>query len=290
MNLGCPNRLKILLTIVVAVAVAATAPLASAASKRIVALTPFTANTLAGIGVKPVGVGQTLGGQKRLSRKLAGVRELPLSHPNGPNMEQLARLDPGLVLSSLTWRKGKRTIESLDIRVVESDPERVADVAPEIRRIGKVVGRRKQARKLAASVAAGIAKARKGIKSRPKVLVLLGVGRTPFAFLANSWGGDLVSKAGGSLLTAGLDEPGGFARISDEQVLAENPDVILAVPHANEEDIPGIVDYMRDNPVWKSTKAGQNDRIYISNDNSLLQAGTDTGRVIRTIRSRYLKN
>ena len=274
----------------VAVAVAVMAPLAQAAPKRIVALTPFTANTLVGIGVKPVGIGQTLGGQKRLSKKLDGVRTLPLSHPNGPNMEQLARLNPGLVLSSPTWRKGAPTMRSLDIKVVMSDPDRIAGVAPEIRKIGKVVGRRKQARKLAASVKADIAAARKGIKSRPKVLVLLGVGRTPFAFLENSWGGDLVSEAGGDLLTAGLDEPGGFARISDEQVLKEDPDVIIAVPHADEDDIPGITKYMRDNPIWKVTKAGQNDRIYISNDNSLLQASTDTGKVIRSVRSRFLKN
>jgi len=275
---------------VVGVAVALLAPVAEAAPKRIVALAPFTANTLAGIGVKPVGVGQMLGGQKRLSPKLDGVRALPLSHPNGPNMEQLARLSPQLVLSSPTWRKGAATMRALDIRVVESDPERVASVAPEIRRIGRLVGRAKQAKRLARKVTAGVEKARKRIEKRPKVLVLLGVGRTPFAFLSSSWGGDLITKAGGRLLTAGLDAKSGFARISDEQVLAEAPDVILAVPHANEEDIPGIVDYMRDNPVWKSTPAGENDRIYISADDSLLQAGTDVGRVIRSIRSRYLKN
>jgi iron complex transport system substrate-binding protein len=286
MRLGCP---KFFPAVVVLIALAV-APTAQAAPKRIVALTPFTANTLAGIGVKPVGIGQTLGGEKRLSPKLDGVRKLPLSHPNGPNMEQLARLNPGLVFSAPTWRKGAATMRSLDIRVVESDPKRVADVAPQIRRIGKVVGRRKQAGRLADKVTAGIKRATRGIESRPKVLVLLGVGRTPFAFLRNSWGGDLVAKAGGRLLTGGLSAPGGFARISDDVVLAENPDVILAVPHANEEDLDEIVEYMQDNPIWKSTDAGQNGRIYVSGDNSLLQAGTDTGRVIRSIRSRYLKN
>lgn len=266
------------------------APVALAVPKRIVALTPFTANALAGIGVEPVGVGQALGGEKRLSKRLAGVRALPLSHPNGPNMEQLARLDPGLVLSSPTWRRGAATMRSLDIEVVESDPERVADVAPEIRRIGRLVGRRRQARKLAAKVAADVAHARKRIRARPKVLMLLGVGRTPFAFLENSWGGDLVTRAGGELITSGLDASDGFARISDEQVLAEDPEVIVAVPHADEEDVPAIVEHMRDNPIWRSTQAGRDGRIFVSSDNSLLQAGTDVGKVIRMIRSRYLKN
>jgi iron complex transport system substrate-binding protein len=271
-------------------AVALLAPSAQAAPKRIVALTPFTANTLAGIGVEPVGIGQTLGGKDRLSPRLKGVRTLPLSHPNGPNMEQLARLNPGLVFSSRTWRKGAATMRELDIRVVESDPERVTDVVTQIRRIGRIAGRAKAARRLARKVTDGIARARRGIRERPKVLVLLGVGRTPFAFLPSSWGGDVVAKAGGRLLTAGLDADRGFARISDEQVLAEAPDVIVAVPHADEDDIPGIVEYMRENPVWKSTPAGENGRIHISQDNSLLQAGTDVGRVIRAVRTRYLKN
>lgn len=271
-----------------AIAAAAMAPAAEAAPKRIVALSPFTANTLVGVGVEPVGIGRTPNGRERFSRKLAGVRSLPLSHPSGPNMEQLARLRPRLVFSSPTWRKGHATMRELDVRVVESDPERVRDVAPEIRRIGRIVGRAKAAKRLAARVDRGIARARAGIDSRPKVLVLLGVGRTPFAFLPNSWGGDVVAKAGGRLLTAGLDASGGFARISDEQVLAEAPDVILAVPHADEDDIPGIADYMRDNPIWKSTPAGREGRIFVSNDDTLLQPGTDVGRVIRMVRSRYL--
>ena len=66
----------------------------AAPPKRIVALTPFAANTLVKLGVMPVGIGQTLGGQERFSPKLKGVEVLPLSHPNGPNLEQLASLDP----------------------------------------------------------------------------------------------------------------------------------------------------------------------------------------------------
>ena len=81
--------------------------MATAAPKRIVALTPFGANTLVKLGVKPVGVGQTLGGADRLSPKLKGVEVLPLSHPNGPNLEQLASLDPDLVLSSPTSAKAR---------------------------------------------------------------------------------------------------------------------------------------------------------------------------------------
>ena len=118
--------------------------------------------------------------------------------------------------------------------------------------------------------------------------MILGVGRTPFVFLPNSWGGDIVTRAGGELLTGGLSAGSGFARISDEVVVAENPEVVIAVPHASADDIPSLTEYLRSNPAWGSTDAAREGRIYISTDNSLLQAGNDFTRTIRRVRDLYL--
>lgn len=263
---------------------------AQAAPKRIVALTPFGANTLVKLGVEPVGIGQTLGGQERFSPKLKGVETLPLSHPNGPNLEQLASLDPDLVLSSPTWAKGNESMGDLGIDVQIREPRDVRGSFGQTLAIGRILGKQAQAKSLVKSMKKSVAQARKGIERRPTVMLILGVGRTPFVFLPNSWGGDLVTKAGGRLLTGGVDSNSGFERISDEVVVAEDPDVIVAVPHANEDDIPSLTDYLRTNPAWEGTSAVQNDRIYISVDNSLLQAGTDVARTIRKVRRVYLEN
>lgn len=263
---------------------------AQAAPKRIVTLTPFGANTLIKLGVKPVGVGQTLGGVDRLSPKLKGVEVLPLSHPNGPNLEQLASLDPDLVLSSPTWAKGNESMGDLGIRVLIREPRKVNDAYSQTLAIGRLVGKTEQAKALVKSMKKRVARVRKGVEEHPTVMLILGVGRTPFTFLPNSWGGDLVTKAGGSLLTGGVESDSGFERISDEVVVAENPDVIIAVPHANEEDIPSLTEYLRTNPAWAGTSAVQNERIYISVDNSLLQAGTDVAHTIRKLRRAYLQN
>jgi iron complex transport system substrate-binding protein len=270
--------------------VLAAAPAASAAPRRVAALTPFTANTLAELGVRPVGVGQVLGGADRISPRLDGVPRLPLSHPNGPNLEQLAKLDPQLVLSTPTWRRGAAGMRRLGIQVVESDPRSVAAVPDETRRIGRILGRTRHAGRIAAAQAGAIASARRGAKRHPSVLVVLGVGRTPYAFLENSWGGDVVRQAGGRLLTQGLRASGGFARISNETVVARNPDVIIAVPHGNPRDIPRLAGFLRNNPAWRTTKAARRNRIYVSTGNSLLQAWTDVGRVIRDVQAKFLKN
>lgn len=263
---------------------------AQAAPKRIVALTPFAANTLAGLGVRPVAIGETLGGKERFASNLDGVARLTLSHPNGPNMEELALRNPQLVLSSPTWRKGAKTMRDLEIDVVEADPANVSQAYSMTKRIGRLVGRADSARMLASRMRRQVRDARRGIRRRPRTLVVLGVGRTPFAMLPNSWGGDIVRRAGARLVTGGVTSRSGFARISDETILAANPDVIVAVPHANSDDIPAVSKSLRSNPAWKDSKAVRDGRLFVSTDNSLLQANTDVADVIRRVRRAYLDN
>jgi iron complex transport system substrate-binding protein len=258
---------------------------ASAQAQRIVALTPFGANTLAALGVQPVGIGQTLGGRERFAPQLDSVEVLPLSHPNGPNLEQLAALDPDVVLSSKTWAKGNRAMESLGIRVVVDEPVSIAGSLADTYKIGELVHRKRLARQIIKKRRAAIEAATSGITRHPRVMLLLGVGRTPFTFLPNSWGGNILEAAGARLLTGGLTASSGFERISDEVVVAENPGTIIAVPHASASDIPSLTKYLRDNPAWSSTDAAQHERIFVSVNNSLLQAGTDVAATIRRVRA-----
>jgi iron complex transport system substrate-binding protein len=273
-------------------AVPATAAAMPAAQtpKRIVALTPFTANTLASLGVKPVGIGQILGGTERFSPLLKGVPRLPLSHPNGPNLEQLATLNPQLVLSTASWRSGEAGMRKLDVDVEEVDPHSVASIPVETRRIGKVVGRVKKAKKIAKRQMKLIARAKRGVESHPTVLLILGVGRTPYAFMPSSFGGDVVRQAGGRLLTEGLKASGGYAKLSDEVIVVRDPDIIIAVPHGNPEDIEKLAKYYAENPAWQTTKAVRNKRVYVATGNSLLQPFTDVHNTIRDVQTKFLRN
>jgi iron complex transport system substrate-binding protein len=276
-----------------ALLVALLAPVGAGAEKRqrrIVALTPFAANTLAKLGVTPIAVGQTLGGRERLSPKVSHVPILKLSHPMGPNLEQLTTLRPSLVLSSKTWAKGNSAMESLGIRVETRDPRSISGALADTYKIGEAVGRRHAARELLKRMRTRIAAAESGVRRHPKVMLILGVGRAPFTFLPNSWGGSLIRAAGGELVTGGASSRSGFERISDEVVVAENPDIIIAVPHADPEDIPALTRYLKDDPAWASTRAAKSGRLYVSVDNSLLQAGTDIARTITKLRENYLHN
>lgn len=262
----------------------------ASAAPRVVALSPFAANTMVNLGVRPVARGQIIGGHDRLSPKLNGVRALALSHPSGPNLEELASLNPSLVLSSTTWARGHAAMRRLGMRVAITEPRNVAGLAFQTRHIGKLIGRRAQARRLARRINRKVARARSGIRRHPSVLVIVGVGRTPYAALENSWAGDVVRQAGGRLLTRGLRASGGIARISNEIVVQRNPDVIIAIPHGNPSDIPSLARYYANNPAWRTTKAVRRHRVYVSTGNSLLQPFTDAWRTIRDVRAKFLHN
>ena len=275
------------------------APAAHAAKpKRIVALTPFSANVLVKLGVKPVAVGVTPGNAK-YHRRLRSVRRLALSHAtNGPNPEELVTLRPDLLISDRPWRAGHPAIKRMGIKVRIFDPMRVGAVPRAVKRIGKAVGRAKRARKLARKMKKQIRRARKGIRSRPRVLMVLGVGQTPYAFLNDSWGGSLVTAAGGRLLTAGLSREGrdnllvagGFANLSEEWILEQNPDVVIGVPHGRADDRERAAEALRTHPILRLTNAGENGRIYVTARNTLLQPGTDIAQTIRFVRKRFLRN
>lgn len=305
---GMPLALIALVTAValIGVSFAGLADTADAAKKkqpRIVALSPFTANTIADLGKSKllVGVGEVLGESGRgdnynqvvQNRQANGAATLSLRHPNGPNLEELAKLRPDIVFTSATWAKGKSAMKQLGIRVVEAEPTNLGSIYAKTRTIARKI--KVPMKKANALVRQDKKQVRKAINSpriteRPDVMVVLGVGRTPFTFLSNSWGGHIVTKAGGTLLTGGASAGGGFARISDEVVIAEEPEVIIAVPHATKGDIPELIDFMKDNPAWASTPAVQENRLYVSTDNSLLQANSDPARIIREVRRSYLKN
>ena len=139
-------------------------------------------------------------------------------------------------------------MRSLDIRVEESDPRYGRDLRDSIEEVAGIVDREAAGRRLIRRIQGKLARATAGYKSRPRVMLVLGVGRTPYVFLPNSWGGDLLQRAGARLVTAGAESPSGFARISDEVVVTEDPDIIIGVPHARAEDLDGIRRYMRVEP------------------------------------------
>lgn len=268
----------------------AAVPAPAAAAPRTVALTPFSANTMSALGVRPVGVGQALGDKYLFDKGLRGVPILPLSHPSGPNMEQIAKLSPKLVFSAKAWTRGHPAMKKLGAKVVVEEPRKVGHVPAATRRIGALLGKRSAGNRLARNQEKLIKVATGTIKKRPKVLLVLGVGNTTEAFLPNSWGGNVIQRAGGRLITTGLKSSSGYARISDEAVVAANPDVIIIVPHGTPKSLRATAERLQKRPGWRTTRAARSGRVYVSANNHLLQPIVNVAASIVYARKAYLKN
>ena len=284
--------LRSLLLAAIAIATCCAAPVSAlAAPKRIVALTPYSANTLALLERQPVAIGQAASGESTLfDKRLARVPRLTLTHPAGPNLEQLSKLRADFVFTADAWSRGTAGMRRLGMRVANREPDSINDVPRQSQRIGKLIGKASLGKRLATVQRKQIKQATANIKKRPTVLLVLGVGSAPYAFLPKSWGGDLVSRAGGRLITGGLKNSSGYARISDEFVVARNPDVIIAVPHGNPKNIAQIAEQLRNRPGWRTTRAARNKRVYISTNNVLLQPIVGAAATIVGVRRSYLRN
>lgn len=281
-----------------AAALAGAPPAAHAATpKRIVAITPFTANVLAQLGVRPVAVADSAGGQEGLLSSLSGVPRLTLSHPNGPNLEQLVTFRPDVLFSSPTWRAGTPRIQRLGITVYDSfDPQRLGTVPIGIKKIAAVVGKEREGVALANRIQARYRAAQSGETTHPRVLLVMGLAQYTLAILGNSWGGDIIQAAGGTLVTqnikpiAGSGQDAVVGNLSNEAVVRMNPDVIIVVPHGNPSDVPTIAKYYRKFAPWRTTKAAKSGRIYVPTDDLLLQATSDPAALIAKVRREYLHN
>lgn len=252
---------------------------------KIVSISPFATDVLAKVGKRPVAIGQVLSDKNRTPKKFSKVPVLPLSHPNGPNLERIAKINPTIIFSSTRWSKGTPAMKRLGARVVYVDPVNLGQAYKQAKKVGRIVKRKKPANKLVRRMRKQVRSARQGIRKRPRVMGILGIGRKPMTFLGNSWGGQMIKLAGGRLLTGGATNGGGFAPVSDEVVVAENPDAMIAVPHGTVTDIGAAVDYILENPAWQTVSAIENGMVFPSTDNRLLQAGTDVGKTIRIVRS-----
>jgi iron complex transport system substrate-binding protein len=285
-----------LLTAVVALLLVAST--ANAADPgRVVALTPFTANILAQLGVTPVAVAEPAAGDESLDPRLRNVRRLAMSHPNGPNLEQLISLRPDTVFSSPIWRAGTPRIRNLDITVYDSlDPQRLGTVPIGIKKIANLVGRPAQGIALANRVQRAYRQAEANPRRHPRVLLVMGLAQYTLAMLGSSWGGDIIEAAGGELVTKGIKpiartyEGAVVGNLSNEAVVRMNPDVIIVVPHGSAGDVSTIARYYRNFAPWRKTNAAKRGRIYVPTDDLLLQATSDPAALIRKVRRDYLHN
>jgi ABC-type Fe3+-hydroxamate transport system substrate-binding protein len=146
-----------------------------------------------------------------------------------PSLETLLALRPDLVM---TWSHSQQArlasrLERYGIRVIVIAPERLEDVAGEIRKLGHVLGRSKQANELAEHFLQRLAALRQHYSGREPVRVFLQVSSRPLLSVSDrSFLGQAIRVCNGRNIFS--EQKTAVSPVSLEAVLAAKPEVIFS--------------------------------------------------------------
>lgn len=236
---------------------------------RVVALTASDCEILCALGAEDLLVGRG---------EYCDYPESVLSLPSvqsgaETNIEQIIALEPQVVLMSTMAQsqEGVEALEKADVHVVVSDAADIEGVYTAIRMIGALVGKDAQAESLIGDMQASFA----DIAARSE-----NTGKTVYFEVSPlQWGlwtagkgtfmDELATMCG---LTNAFADVEGWAEISEEQVLARDPDYIVTITMYYGEG-PTPVEEIRGRAGWENLKAVQNDDILNADSNEVSRPG-----------------
>jgi iron complex transport system substrate-binding protein len=201
--------------------------------RRIVSLSPNLTEILYGIGAFP----QVAGVTDYCSYPPEVVKIPSVGGWANPSLEKLLALRPDLViLDDAQAPLFEQNFHDLGLRTLVARDHNIEQVYGAMATLGAATGHAEAARKLAAATREGLAQiARKtAALSHPSVVLI--VDRTPgtlrdlYAVTEGGYLAELVAIAGGRI--TGPPARSGYGKMSKEDLLAINPDVILDFTHA----------------------------------------------------------
>lgn len=249
------------------------------APARTVALSPSVVELLYAIGAPPA-ARPSSADYPEVAKALPSV-----GTSYNPNLEAIVSLGPDLIVADAQIHRDLiGQLEGLGqpvyaVRVLTFD-----DVPRNLRRLGEITGHTAEAEKAAAGLEDKLKTIAAKLPSRgPSVFIMVGTATDFSAAKASSWAGDIAQRLRAVNIAAGSPDIGrfpGFGAFSLEQVVTQDPDIIIAIS-AGPPGAPPISKAMADNPLWKGLKAVKTGRVYEADPVTYVQvAGPRVGEVI----------
>lgn len=226
---------------------------------RIVSVSPNVTEMLYGIGA----FGQVAGISDYCTYP-PEVKNLPsIGGWHNPSLEKLAALKPDLVISDDGQAPFiEKNVEALGLRFLVVPNHTIRDLYSGIADLGRVTGHEEQAAKLIAQTREGLQRVSQKTAGRPAPRVILIVNRTSGTlrdlYTATEGGflAELVAIAGGRI--AAPKAPNGYGKLSKEDLLAINPDIILDFIHGSQSRFAGDpIEAWKEMPELKAVHTGQ---------------------------------
>ncbi|MBO4926590.1 MAG: ABC transporter substrate-binding protein [Clostridia bacterium] len=236
---------------------------------RIVALTAADCEILCALGCEDV-----LVGRGEYCDYPASVLDKP-SVQSGyeTNLEQIIALQPQVVLMG-TMAQTVEQVEALEqagIRVVVSDAQNIEGVYTAIRMIGALTGKDAEAEAIVADMQAGFAEIAEKSQDTGKT-VYFEVSPLQWGLWAAGKGTFMDEIAGLCGLTNLFEDMDGWVEVSEETVLARNPDYIVTTAMYFGEG-PTPVEEILSRDGWERLDAVMNDGIFNADSNAITRPG-----------------
>ncbi len=243
----------------------------AAPAQRIVSLAPSNTEILFALGA-----GKQVVGRDAISDYPAEAQSVTSigSLLDKLNTEAIVALKPDLVLAAeINSPEQVKALEDLKLNVYWlPNPKKFEDLYTNLETVGKLTGRSAEATKLIESIKArydAVTGKVAAAKEKPTVFYEIdGTDPTkPWTAGPQSFVDTMLTLAGGQNVGAALKDP--FAQISSEELVAQNPAVILL------GDAPyGItVESLAQRPGWGSISAIKNKRVFTFDDNLVSRPG-----------------
>src|SRR3954454_18708308 len=206
-----------------------------AGTERIVSTAPSVTETLFAMGLGPRVVGVTI--FCNFPPEAATLPKIgSLLHPD---IEAIVALHPDLVVVQNKYRSLADQLSRLHIRYVEGPSDDLGGIFSRAREIGRAAGATGAAEQLITSIQSRLDRVRKQVACFPRPRVAFIVGHSGnrleglIAGAAHSYFSELIDIAGGTDIFADSASP--YPRVSLEEILSRNPDVILQLTGEEKE-------------------------------------------------------
>ncbi len=173
-----------------------------------------------------------------------------------PNLEAIVGLEPDLLIAWWYARDNLLPIED-KVTVMYINPQSVEDVLQLIRQIGLIMNKVEEAEKLVKEMQSrieNITQITENLNKSQRPLVYYELSKKGRTVGQGTFTNELIYMAGGINIAA--DEPFRYPDLTDEYIIARNPDVIVVVSYG------ASVEEIKSREGWQNINAIKNDRVY----------------------------
>ena len=251
-----------------------------APATRIVALTASDCEILYALGA-----GDKLVGRGEYCDYPAEVLNVPAVQSGAEtNIEQITALQPQVVLmgSMAQTPEQVQALENAGIRVVVSDAQNLEGVYTAIRMIGALVDRADAAESIIASMTSAFDEVRAAAGEGTGKTVYFEVSPLQWGLWAAGRGTFMDELAAMCGLENAFADVEGWGAISEEQVIARDPDYIVTITMYYGEG-PTPVEEIASRPGWENLKAVQLGQILNADSNEISRPGPRLADAVKTL-------